>query len=87
MVEPILKGPGVIHSFVHIPTLNEMDSTVYYDAFRSGHKVARVAIQANVMIAVEDERVNTSDLEDDMMHLFGTDDFTYVNKHELAGVS
>ena len=87
MVEPTLKGPGLNHSFVYVPTLNEMDSTVYYDAFRSGHKVARVAIQANAMIALEDDRVNAADLEDDMMHLFGMDDFTYVNKYELAGVS
>ena len=87
MVEPVLSGPGVKHSFVHVPTINEMDSTVYYDAYRSGRKIARVAVQANAFIALEDERTDIADLEEDMMHLFGPDDFTYVTSRELAGVN
>ena len=78
---------GQKHTFVLLPVLREYESSLYYDVFRHGHKVARVSVEAVVQVALEDPRVDSIDLEEDMMHLFGTDDFTYVTREELSGVS
>ena len=83
--EPVLEGHK--HSFVQLPNLREWETVLNYDVFKA-HKVARISIsEGTTLVALEDARVDVTDLEEDMMDLFGADDFTYVSKHELSGVS
>tara|TARA_B100000749_G_scaffold32689_1_gene22716 strand:+ start:4596 stop:4859 length:264 start_codon:yes stop_codon:yes gene_type:complete len=83
--EAILEGNK--HSFVLLPNPREWEAVLNYDVFRA-HKVARVSVtEGATFIALQDERTDTVDLEEDLIDLFGIEDFTYVTKQELSGVS
>jgi len=83
--EAVLEGNK--HSFILLPNPREWETALNYDVFKA-HKVARVSVtEGPTFIAIQDERTDTVDLEEDLMDLFGIDEFIYVNQQELAGVS